>query len=704
MAPRKRKHSQDASLARPAPVPPVTTTHRPPTRQKPDVDNCDVETVAEEHKLRSGRRVRVNKNNTGEASAAAKQKRVVSRPRKRDASAEVEHPTIAVKTRQRVGSEPGDAMITVLPPPPPPPPSPPVTRDEVSPLRSSADDRRQRPPKKARNDALHHSGGTGPDPTPRKRSRPHTYSLQKPRDGVASPSTPHRLVARPSRQQRPIPAATGSGPAGTTALALTPSRTPHSGGGGGGGGFSTQTPRPPGTPHSDRNIDTVVFGTVCFKAWYPSYYGKEVDPGAGAGGGGGGAKRDPRLLDRLYVCPCCFKYSKELLPWWKHVGNCEKRAHVPGRKIYTHPRRLPANTRTAKGGRGTHGRVSEGNNNEVVNEGEWSVWEVDGEKEGLFCQNLSLFAKLFLDNKSVFFDVSGFNYFLLVYTPPSPPTPPASPPIPPPASGTTSSSLEHGPKRPQIVGFFSKEKISWDNNNLACILIFPPWQRKGLGPLLMGISYEISRREGVLGGPEKPISELGRRGYGRFWAGEIARWVLELPVQSQSSACRHSSAGDGYSIKREEKEDVDGVGGEREKSADKDSLVVDIAQCSRETWIVAEDCLAVMKEMGVIEDAGLGRLPRGNRDLRPQPTNNGNASGSRSTSTGEDDEMTDPDKGVQGTGIKEMKERRLMPTVRIDKAAVRAWVRDNGVDLSRACDPNGFVSGYAVKRVGEEEE
>ena len=55
----------------------------------------------------------------------------------------------------------------------------------------------------------------------------------------------------------------------------------------------------------------------------------------------------------------------------------------------------------------------------------------------------------------------------------------------------------------QVVGFFSKEKMSWDNNNVACILVFPPWQKRGLGQLLMGVSYELSRREGRLGGPEK---------------------------------------------------------------------------------------------------------------------------------------------------------------------------------------------------------
>jgi GNAT superfamily N-acetyltransferase len=89
-----------------------------------------------------------------------------------------------------------------------------------------------------------------------------------------------------------------------------------------------------------------------------------------------------------------------------------------------------------------------------------------------------LFAKLFLDTKSVFYDVTTFRYYVLVLT--------------------DSQNAER-----QVVGFFSKEKMSWDNNNVACILVFPPWQKRGLGQLLMGVSYELSRREGRLGGPEK---------------------------------------------------------------------------------------------------------------------------------------------------------------------------------------------------------
>ncbi|KAI1760181.1 acyl-CoA N-acyltransferase [Hypoxylon sp. FL1150] len=466
----------------------------------------------------------------------------------------------------------------------------------------------------------------------------------------------------------------------------------------------------PGTPRSDRNIDKVVLGNICFRAWYPSYYGKEVlgdasgnngakdnrDSGGGKIGRIGGGKRaglPPPVLDRLYVCPCCFKYSKELVTWWEHVRCCERTFVMPGRKVYTHPKGARGVRRVAIGsgvgadadekekgkrGRGrkksdTAAAAESATNGVMKDEGEWSVWEVDGEKDRLFCQNLSLFAKLFLDNKSVFFDVTGFNYFLLVYTPPpsnaQPPPSLASNPPQPPASTIDTEPSHQLPdtsppdepwSRPQVVGFFSKEKLSWDSNNLACILVFPPWQRKGLGALLMGVSYEISRREDILGGPEKPISELGRKGYKRYWAGEIARWLLEHDVSESES--------------ESESEPVDGE--------EEGETLISIEQCSRATWIVPEDCLAVLREMGVIEDAGLGPAEM----MAAADTER------RSTSGSAADVDADSETEVQ-----------MVSRVRVDKAAVRRWVVEHKIDLTRACDPEGFVEGYAIRGSESEE-
>ena len=122
----------------------------------------------------------------------------------------------------------------------------------------------------------------------------------------------------------------------------------------------------------------------------------------------------------------------------------------------------------------------------------------------LFCQNLSLFAKLFLENKSVCFDLSAFNYYILVLHTQDNGVRKRS------SSRISDDGADHLPRNRayQVIGFFSKEKMSWDNNNVACILVFPPWQRKGLGKILMGVSYELSRREGRVGGPEKRRSAM----------------------------------------------------------------------------------------------------------------------------------------------------------------------------------------------------
>ncbi|KAK3486237.1 acyl-CoA N-acyltransferase [Neurospora crassa] len=427
------------------------------------------------------------------------------------------------------------------------------------------------------------------------------------------------------------------------------------------GGKSDRPERAPGE-RPDRNIDKVVLGDICFRAWYPSYYGKEVlgegPPSVGTtiangtnpsnqAAHGHQPHHQPPMLDRLYVCPCCFKYSKELVAWRRHVCLCEARGHIPGTKVYVHPKGrrtvLVPTGPAPKPGRGKRGSIGQKMVEEVIqDEGEWSIWKVDGAEDMLFCQNLSLFAKLFLDNKSVFFDVSGFHYFLLVFTPPDPPT------------DLDSDVTEVVKPRGQVVGFFSKEKMSWDNNNLACILIFPPWQRKGLGALLMGVSYEISRREGIIGGPEKPISELGKKGYKRFWAGEIARWLLSLEPTGTTPG---------------------------------EETVVDIEDCSKATWIAPDDCLAVLREMDVAEDAGKGP---------PKPKIHEPSEEEVGTTPSE---APAPAPAAAAAVVVED-----VPRVRITLEAVHNWVTRNRISLERTCDPAGFIDDFVMEEPSSEEE
>ena len=133
--------------------------------------------------------------------------------------------------------------------------------------------------------------------------------------------------------------------------------------------------------------------------------------------------------------------------------------------------------------------------------------QIDGRKEKNFCQNLCYLAKLFLDHKTLYYDVDLFLFYVLCevwrrrrrrcWLPRcatcGAPCTPTSPPAHTLDAGQTDSRGAH------IVGYFSKEKASEEGYNLACILALPAYQRKGYGKLLISFSYELSKLEGKVG-------------------------------------------------------------------------------------------------------------------------------------------------------------------------------------------------------------
>jgi histone acetyltransferase MYST1 len=205
---------------------------------------------------------------------------------------------------------------------------------------------------------------------------------------------------------------------------------------------------------------------------------------------------------KLYICEYTLKYFRKKKTLLRHMAKSPLRC-PPGDEIYRSP------PRPGEYGRGAY------------TDPQISMFEVDGKKAKVYCQNLCLLSKLFLDHKTLYYDVDPFLFYVL---------------------------CEVDKDGHHIVGYFSKEKDSAEGNNLACILILPPYQRKGYGRFLIAFSYELSKKEGRVGSPERPLSDLGAVSYRSYWT----RVILETLRDSGKSSLSIKDISDRTSIRTED--------------------------------------------------------------------------------------------------------------------------------------------------------
>lgn len=388
-----------------------------------------------------------------------------------------------------------------------------------------------------------------------------------------------------------------------------------------------------------RNVGTVLLGNLDFETWYFSPYPETVIHGPdhhpsrthvnGDARNGHLEKVDAPQIPKLHVCPYCFRYTTRLDDYVQHVQHHVQEAEADPEGWWPVPE-------------------------SAVKVYEWdgySVWDIDGEQEKLYCQNLSLFGKLFLEQKSVFFDTSSFHYFVLTYTPPQH------------ANLAPSSFKARGRKRTssglpadlglktQVLGFFSKENLSWDANNLACILVFPPFQHRNLGQLLMAISYKLSGWEwedSIIGGPEKPLSAMGRKSYLRFWSERIARFFMGQTADADGRRVFDQGRKKRVTFAKEE---------------------MSIKQIGDRTGMLAEDVIAALMEMGICEVNSPKRKKK-----------------------------SDDSHQQQG-------EEEIMPaTMTVKRTHVLEWAQGKGVDLVNPVKEEGFLGEWALSDVEHNED
>ncbi|KAI7888995.1 acyl-CoA N-acyltransferase [Mucor mucedo] len=218
---------------------------------------------------------------------------------------------------------------------------------------------------------------------------------------------------------------------------------------------SKSAPLTPASITEIPKITQIAFNHYLIDTWYVAPYPEEYS-------------QNPTL----YICEFCMKYMKSQYISDRHQLKC-KAQYPPGDEIYR------------------------------------------DEKNKIYCQNLCLLAKMFLDHKTLYYDVEPFLFYIMT---------------------------EVDDRGCHFVGYFSKEKRSAMNYNVSCILTMPIYQRKGYGQFLIDFSYLLSKKESKTGSPERPLSDLGLLSYRSYWKNVLYRELenQESPISIEELSNRTS--------------------------------------------------------------------------------------------------------------------------------------------------------------------
>lgn len=220
--------------------------------------------------------------------------------------------------------------------------------------------------------------------------------------------------------------------------------------------------------HRPRNVTTLEYLGLSIPTWYYSPYhitGALPSPECG-------------VVGSVWCCDGCLSPYASAFELQRHTRRCQQMC-PPGQVVYRDSTQAVA------------------------------VYRVKGQHNVQYCRFLVLLGKLFLQDKLMGHNVDTYDFYCLCLE-----------------NGNNKIPRAVRDGEGLVVAMFSQDTMS-TVHNLSCIATIPPFQGCGLGSFLIEFSYALSKRRGLLQGPEYPLSAQGMKVYHAYWDRCILRVAFE---------------------------------------------------------------------------------------------------------------------------------------------------------------------------------
>ena len=138
---------------------------------------------------------------------------------------------------------------------------------------------------------------------------------------------------------------------------------------------------------------------------------------------------------------------------------------------------------------------------EIYRKDNISIFEIESQNDRLYCQSLYLLSKLFIEKSSLNYNVDNTTFYTLCL---------------------------YDKTGAHFVGAFARPTNWMGNIIVSEIFVLPPYQKQGYSQIMLSCAYELAHRAYVIGGPERPLNDLGSLAFQKYFRIALIQLFISL--------------------------------------------------------------------------------------------------------------------------------------------------------------------------------